>query len=225
MKQVFQLIDANIFRSRINEFIKREQQKSDHPLITISREYGSGGSVIAAIVADKLGKDWKVYHEEIVDEIAKETRLEKKLIREVDEKKIPLIEEIVDDFFGKRYVTLHNYTKSLVKILSTIGHRGNAIIVGRGANFLFPNALNIRIIADMQQRIKILMKYEGMNERQAVSAIEKRDKTQEEFIQTLYRHNPRKAHHYDIVIRISEHLDLDDAKKIVVNLAKRRFKL
>ena len=92
------------------------------PLITISRETGSGGRPIAYLVAKKLGRPWKVFHKEIIDDLAKGTHLEKKLVKEIDENKIPLIEEVIGDFFGKRYLNLSNYYKHLVEILTTIGH-------------------------------------------------------------------------------------------------------
>ncbi len=224
MKRLFELINKNVLSSNTGDFMFHFQHKSTLPIITISREYGSGGSVVAQKVASKLGKDWKVFHKEIVDEIAKEARLEKKLIQEVDEKRLPFIEELADDFFGKRYMTLRSYTRNLLKILSVIGLRGEAIIIGRGANYLLPNALKIRVIANMKQRIETLMKFEKVTEKRAQTLIDRRDKEQNEFIRTLYQHDQKKAHHYDMVIRISDILSIDDAVKTIVDLAKRRFK-
>ena len=78
-----------------------------------------------------------------MEEIAKETRLEKELIEEVDEAQIPVITQLVDNILGKKYLDLSSYYKHLIRILSTIGQRGHAIIIGRGANFLFPQALKV----------------------------------------------------------------------------------
>lgn len=223
MKKLFELINRNVLTSKIEDFVAHKNVDK-HPIITISREYGSGGSIVAKKVVAKLGKDWKIYHKEIVDEIAKEAHLEKKLIREVDEKHIPLIEEITGDFFGKRYMTLQSYFKNFLKILSVIGLRGNAIIIGRGAHFLFPNALKVRIIADIEDRVKVIMKYIKVSEKRARTMIEKEDQERNDFNRNLYHHNQHKAHHYDVVIKISENLTLDDAAKIILTLAKSRFK-
>lgn len=224
MKKLFELINKNVLSSKVTDFTAVNSSKANHPIITISREYGSGGSIIAKKLLAKLGKDWKIYHEEIVDEIAKEAHLEKKLIREVDEKHIPLIEELTEDFFGKPYMSLHNYFKSLLKILSVIGLRGNAIIIGRGAHFLFPNALKVRVISDIEDRVKVLMKFTKVSENRARVLIEKKDRERNEFNKNLFHHNQHKARHYDVVVNISKNLNLNEATKIIYVLAKSRFK-
>lgn len=228
MKRIFNLLNKNVFNfsSFIRPFVKKIDVQKELPIITISREAGSGGRPIAFEVAKKLGNPWMLYHKEIVEEIAKQTRLEQKLIREIDEQNIPLVEEIVGNFFGKRYPTLSNYYKHLVRILSVIGHRGNAIIMGRGAHFLFPHSLKVRIICEMEQRIKWIMEYEGAKTAAtALKRIEESDNQRIEFNKKLFHHDIRKAHHYDLVIRTGKHLTVDDAADIIVYTAKKRFKL
>lgn len=225
MKKFFELINKNLDFSRMSQLIKNPLGKKLHPLIVISREKGSGGRPIAYLVAKKLGKPWEVYHKEIVDQIAQETHLEKKLIKEIDEKRISFIESIIADVFGKKYVTLSNYYKHLLRILSTIGNRGYAIIVGRGANFLFPDALKVRTICPMEQRIKWMMEYEKLNRKQAIERIEKSDAERSDFVKIVYNHDQRKAHHYDLIIRTGPQISIEDAADIIVRMAKRRFKI
>lgn len=226
MRKLFEIINKNMFLSRVDGLFRSSVAKqTEHPsLITISREYGSGGSIIAKKLAKKLGTGWRVFHDEIVSEIAKDIRLEKKLIREVDENKIPLIDEVVGDFFGKRYVNLNTYAKSLVKTLSTIGNRGSVIIVGRGANYLFPSALKVRIVGDMEERIKAIMQYERISRVKAERLTLQKDKERVNFTRTIFHHDPRKAHHYDMIIKTGSHLSVDDATSIIYFLAKRWFK-
>jgi cytidylate kinase len=210
--------------SKVGSLIKKDRPQN-LPLITISREYGSWGSTIAARVAEKLKKPWRLYHQEIIDEITHASHLEKNLIKEVDESKIALIDEVIEDFFGRRHLNLSSYYKHLIKVLSTIGNRGNAVILGRGANFLFPNALRIRIICVMEQRIKNIMRYKRISEKKAIARIKENDEKRNEFAQALFHHDPRKSHHYDLVIRTGESLGVQDATNIIVALAKRRFRL
>ena len=167
MKKLFQLISKNCFRPqpKLPVFKTLNQPL---PIITISRERGSGGKIVAQMVAKKLGQPWQIYHKEIIDEIARETHLEKELINEVDEKRYRLVDKVIADTLGKNYLTLSSYYKHLLKILSTIGNRGYAVIVGRGVNFLSPSALKVRIICSMDQRIKWMMEYEKMTKKQAI---------------------------------------------------------
>ena len=137
MKRVFELINKNILQQLIFNRKKDVPDNEDMPMITISREMGSGGRPIAELVVKKLGKPWKLFHKDLIDKIAKEGNLEKKLVKEIDENRIPLVDEIIGDFFGKRYLSLSNYYKHLLKILSVIGQRGYGVIMGRGAHHLF----------------------------------------------------------------------------------------
>ncbi len=223
MRRLYDLIQKNLSFDKVSELFRKQSLPNKLPLITISREKGSGGRPIAHLVAKKLGKSWEVYHEEIVNQIVEKTHLEKQLVKEVDEANIPLIDEIVADFFGRRYLNLSEYYKQLLKILSTIGHRGYAIIVGRGADYLFPHALKVRIICEMDQRIKWMMEFEDLSKKEAVLKIEESDKKRIEFVENVFKHDPRKAHHYDLVIRTGPSLSIEDAADLIARLAKRRF--
>lgn len=217
--KVFELVNKNL---TLFNFFKKSEKKV-LPLITISREMGAGGKPIAHLVAKKLGKKWRVYHKDLIDKIAKKAHLEKQLIKEIDEKNIPMIDKIIADFFGKRYPSLAVYHKNLVKVLSEISQRGYAIIIGRGANFLLPQAFNVRIIASMDQRIKWQMEFEKISKKEAIKRITKSDKQRLDFIQSLYQHDIRKAHHYDLIIRTGKNLPIDLAADLIVLAAKKRF--
>lgn len=226
MKKVHELINTNFFKSIYSNFIKKEEEKEDKlPLITISREKGAGGRLIAHLLKKKLKDPWKVYRKEIVERIAKESRLEQKLINEVDEKKIPLIDEVISNFFGKRYMKLNDYYRYLIKILSTIGNRGYAIIVGRGANSLFPHSLKVRVISDFEYRIKSMIKYQKVSRKKAISLIQNSDEDRKAFTQALFKHDIRNPRNYDIVIKTGDDLNIKDATDIIYKLAKNKFNI
>ena len=225
MKRLFQLINRNLFQELFSGRRKTALIEQKLPLITISREMGSGGRPIAELVVEKFGKPWKLYHRDIIDDIAEESHLEKRLIKEVDENRVPLIEEVIGDFFGKRYFNLSGYYKQLVKVLTTIGQRGNAVIIGRGAHYLFPEALKVRIICEMDQRIKWMMEYENLTKSQAIKRIDDSDRRRYEFEKAVYNHDIKKAHHYNLVIRTGRSISIEDAAEIIVFTAKRRFKI
>lgn len=223
MKKIYQLIEKNL----LDKFFPQKDQfsRGAFPIITISREMGSGGKPIANMVAKRLGKNWKVYDQEIIDEIAKESHLEKKLVKSIDEKKLPFADELIAEIFGRRFLNMSSYYRHLIKVLSLIGQRGHAIILGRGANFIFPHALKIRIIAEMNQRITWLMTHENVSRQEAVRKIEDSDEERRLFVQTLFNHDHKKSHHYDAVVRTGPNLTIEDATDIIVDLAKRRFKI
>lgn len=223
MKKLFELINRNFE----NTFLLHSGQYKHNtlPIITISRERGSGGRPISYLVAKKLGNPWQVYHKDIVDEIAHETSLDPDLIKQLDESKSSVIQELLNTIFGKKMLTMNAYYKHLLHILASIGSKGYAIIIGRGANFLFPNALKVRIVSDMQFREQSMMKYEHISLKEARKQIADSDKERNEFSLSLFQHDQRKAHHYDVVIRTSGQINVEEAADVIVYLAKKKFNL
>lgn len=223
MKRLFELINKNLEST----FLHNAGQNRDFklPIITISRERGSGGRPIAYLLAKKLGKPWQVYHKDIVEEIAHETSLDPELVKEIDESHTSIIKEILDNIFGKKMLTMNSYYKHLLHILATIGSKGHAVVIGRGANFLFPNALKVRIVSDMPTRIQAMMKYEHISLKEAKKQIDDSDRDRNDFTQALFQHDQRKAHHYDVVIRTGKDIDVEEATDVIVYLAKKKFQI
>src|SRR3989338_1366940 len=117
------------------------------------------------------------------------------------------------------------YQRHLVKVMSLVGLKGYSIILGRGANFLFPHALNVRIICQLDQRIAWQMTYEHILRAEAIKRIEESDKERREFVESLFNHNHCKAYHYDLVIRTGSDITIEDAANTITDLARRKFKI
>ena len=106
-------------------------------IITISREFGSGGREIGKRLADEL--KYTYYDSEIITAIAKETGLEEEYINNISERGIyPYAFQFAKSF--SMYTPFQsNQTDILVaqqKILKEIAKKGNCVIVGRGANII-----------------------------------------------------------------------------------------
>lgn len=126
-------------------------------IITISREFGSGGREIGKRLADKLG--FSYYDREIITEIAKETGMSEEYIKNISEKGVyPYAFQFAKSFTA--YSSLQsNQTDILVaqqKILKAIAKKENCIIVGRGANVILREytPMNLFIYANMESKIK-----------------------------------------------------------------------
>lgn len=126
-------------------------------IITISREFGSGGREIGKRLADELKIAY--YDKEIISRIANKTGMTEEYIQEVSEKgnySYPFQ-------FAKSFAMYSNLqlsqTEILVeqqKILKEIAKQGDCIIVGRGANIILKEytPMNIFVYADTQSKIK-----------------------------------------------------------------------
>ncbi len=208
-----------------NKVIKNKSSL-EKPLITISREKGSGGKPIAYLAAERLGHPWKVYHQDTLEQIvAHQEELSNWFKSQIDTITQSMVEAQIESRVGEVYQSLSKYHKDLLLLLTAIGAKGHAIIVGRGAQYLFPEALKVRLICQIEQRIEWLMKYEHVSYNEANQLIQNSDSQRENFIQGLFGNDPKIPHHYDIILRTSERIKLEDAAATIVQLAKRRFKL
>ncbi len=125
-------------------------------IVTISREFGSGGREIGKRLSDKLNLTY--YDKEIITEISKETGLSEEYIINISEKGIyPIAFN-----FGRSFASFgnlqSNQTEILVKqqeVLKKIAEKGNCIIVGRGADITLKdyNTMNIFVYSDMKSKI------------------------------------------------------------------------
>jgi len=225
MEKFYKIFQKNFFPHRKDEHRGSPLQSGPLPLITISREMGSGGKSTANLIALQLGKPWKVYDHELIDKIAKDKALEEELISSVDPKRLPLADIITVKTFGKRFAHLSGYQRHLIKVMTLVGLKGYSIILGRGANFLFPHMLNVRMICQLDQRIIWQMTYEHISRPEAIKRIEESDKERRDFVESLFNHNHCKAYHYDLVIRTGSDITIEDATNIIIDLAKRKFKI
>lgn len=127
-------------------------------IITISREFGSGGRELGKRLADELGFDY--YDREILEQVAKESELDEAYAEKVLDGSFSLGFPVT---FGRTFfytdVLQQDATKLLVaeeKIIRSLAKTGkDMVIVGRGADVILSNykPLNIFVYADMDSKI------------------------------------------------------------------------
>ncbi len=125
-------------------------------IITISREFGSGGREIGKRLAEKL--NFAYYDSEIINLLTKETGKTEEYIENISENGIyPYAFQFAKSF--SMYSKIQkDQTKILVaqqKILKQIAEKGNCVIVGRGADVILKsyNPMNIFVYANTESKI------------------------------------------------------------------------
>jgi len=194
------------------------------PCITFSQETGSGGRKIAESVAKQLG--FKFYNKELIEMIAKKSKLKKELIDSIDEKTQNTIESIVNSFLGVEAASEHTYIKSLIWVMLSVARRGSAVFLGRGGNFIIPpdQALRVRIIAPIKVRISNSAKYEHPH----LSLARIRDKImkvhleRKDFVKKYFNKDISNANYYDLVVN-TQFLTLSQSTEIIINAFQKRF--
>ncbi len=126
-------------------------------IITISREFGSGGRELGKRLADELG--FAYYDREIVTEIAKRASLDENYVDSVLEKGATNISITYSSTFS--HVSAINHAAASIireqqKIISELAEKGDCVIVGRNADIILEqhNPLKIFVYADMDSKVK-----------------------------------------------------------------------
>lgn len=157
-------------------------------IITISREFGSGGREIGKRLADKLQLAY--YDCEIIVKIAEETGLSEDYINTISEKGIQNYPFQFAKSFASYSVMQSNQTDILVaqqKVLKEIAKKGDCIIVGRGADIILKeyNPMNIFVYANMESKIKRCKnkarENENLSDKELQNKIKKIDKERRRF--------------------------------------------
>jgi len=181
-------------------------------VITISRGSFSHGREIAEKVAEML--EYECVSREILVEAAQLFNVsEKKLIRSIDDAP-NILERIVH---GKE-----RYLEYIRVALLEYARKGNVVYHGHAGHFLLteiPQVLKIRIIADKDDRIKLLQKRENVTKEAAAEVIENEDKNRTDWTRYLYKLDIHDAKLYDIVINIGN-LTIKDACEIICVAAR-----
>jgi cytidylate kinase len=142
---------ANWQRRRIEQ--KKTGSNRPIPCITISRDPGSGGAEVARHLAKDLEMD--LIGVKIIQQIAEQADVSEKIITSLDEKGVRLRDSWIDSLFRTRHIWPDEYLRYLSKVVGTIGKQGNAIIMGRGGQFILPPEENFRIRITALREIQI----------------------------------------------------------------------
>ena len=166
-------------------------------VVTVEREYGSGGGDIAARLAGQLG--WKLWDQQLTEEIARLARCPKAVVEEREEKKDPLYYRLFKSFLrGSFEGSLNAHKLNVVdsesilqitrKVVEHAAGKGNCVIVGRGSQHFLatrPDALRIFLYAPREDKVRRLMA-RGKGEKEARELVDTVDRERTDFIQKYF---------------------------------------
>ena len=199
---------ANWQRRRI------EQKKTDShrpiPCITISRDPGSGGDEVARHLAKDLEMD--LMGVKIIQQIAERADVSEKVIESLDEKGVRLRDSWIDSLFRTRHIWPDEYLGYLSKVVGTIGKQGNAIIMGRGGQFILPpeEAFRIRITALREIQIRNVMRSKNVDFETSERYVYKTEADRNAFHCKYFRADWENPIYYDLIVNTS-HMGIEGA--------------
>jgi cytidylate kinase len=166
-------------------------------IVTLDREYGSGGGDIAEKLAARLG--WKLWDQRLTDEIARRMDCDCGAVEEHEEKRDPAFYRLMKAFMrGSFEGSLNSRRLKMVdtdcvrevvlQILPEIANEGNSVIVGRGSAYYLgdrPDAFHIFVYAPFEERVRRL-RSTGRSQKEAVELAETVDRDRANFIKQYF---------------------------------------
>jgi len=185
------------------------------PVITISREPGSGGSEIARRLAQELKMD--LVGAQIIQKIAESADISAKLIESLDEKQITRRDDWLSSLIETRHLWVDDYLRHLTKVIGTFGKQGNFIIVGRGSQYILPpeDTFRLRFIAAMEVKIQNVMRDFGSSREDAEKYIIKTDSDRRAYLRKYFNADVANPSDYDMVINTGK-LGIDGSVEAVM---------
>jgi hypothetical protein len=202
----------------------KEGKLSYGPYLLISREKGAGGSAVGQLAGKRLG--WQVFDKEIVDAIAQKAQVRRELIESLDERDRATIQDSIGQWLRPQPIGTSGYLAHLREILLTLGHQGDVVIVGRGAQYVLPSqfGLRVRMVAPIEVRVRRIASREDLSLKAARVEVERSDRDRTKLVRRQYGQNARDPLNEDVIINTAE-LTVEAATEVVITALQRKLAL
>jgi cytidylate kinase len=206
------------------------------PVVTITRQFGSGGSSVAQKVAQALG--WTVIDNEFVEAVAQKAGLPVETVAAHDEKAPSVMqrlvralaaaapEEFVPGGAGPEEPTEEAIVRVTGRVIAEAAQGGRVVLVGRGAQAVLAQArpdeaLHAYIVAPLEQRIGAVMQRLKLDAKLAQQMIDKTDADRDRYVEKWHGRKRQEPTNYHLVLNTG-FLGYDAAAEQIVVAVTRR---
>lgn len=205
------------------------------PIVTVSRQYGSGGSEVAERVANALG--WKLYDNAVVEEVAARLRMTPAEVSAREERVPSLVERMASAMaLGVPEVmpvvgemaTVPSEDRMVMmtkRVIEDAVQAGPAVLVGRGAQCMLArrsDALHVYCYAAEEDLIRYVIENLGISAADAPKKVAEMNHQREAYVRLHWKRNWRDVANYDLCVNTAT-LGLDGAARLVTEVARERF--
>lgn len=199
-------------------------------IITIGREFGSGGLIVGQKLAERLGV--KLYDKELLQQAAKESGFCEQIFENHDEKPTSsfLYSLVMDTYSAGNYSTApfldmplnHKVFLAQFDTIKKLAEQESCVIVGRCADYAlanYDNVLNVFIHGDIDDRIKLVSKRMDLTENKARDLIQKNDKKRASYYNYYTCKKWGDSRSYDLTLNTSK-LSYDQCVDMILAYSK-----
>ena len=183
-----QIIAEKIQEWNDNRKHARQSQTEVHHFIAITRDFGCHEEKIIPQLEGALG--WRVYGKDLINHIAEREELNRNFLETLDEKKQTQVDDWVNYLIHSGGILQKDYVLRITRLMEVIVRNENAILLGRGANFILQEkkeGLRIKLTAPFSDRVKNIIELRSLSLKEAEQLVREKDKEREAFIGAYFK--------------------------------------
>jgi cytidylate kinase len=167
--------------------------------VTISRQVGSGGSLVAGQLGRQL--DWPVYDKEILQAMAGDDLIRERIYASMDERDVGFLEEIGRTLMPEISKGF-DYFRQLTRTVLALARGASGVFLGRAADLMLPDeaGVRVRITAPLESRARTFAQRNGLDIKEAEIAVEEIEREQEDFVRRHFGRTNNDPTRYDIIL-------------------------
>lgn len=199
-----------------------DNKLNKHMVITISREYGSGGRYVGRLVADKLGI--KLYDKDFIEKLAAKTGLSGEYIENNEQKRNSL-----EIFNSGYYSGLNNSDELFIKeseLIKEVAEQESCVIIGRCADFILKDrndVIKVFIYSSSENKLKRVTEIYGIEKSRAEKEIKRINKLRANHYKYYTGKEWNNNSNYDICIN-SDDLGVEKTADLICKMVEEKEK-
>jgi cytidylate kinase len=200
-------------------------------IITISRQFGAGGKTLGDRVSRQL--HYSFFDDQVIQMVAAEAKVSTSWVESVEKEAGSTLLKFISRFGRKSflerispdagYIDEEIYVDLLNKIITGIAKEGDAVILGRGSQYIlsdFKDARHVLLIAERVDRIRFMETHYGLSTQRAKSVVDRQEKRRMSLYRKLGKQDYDQPGLYHLVLNTSR-LSLEAACEHICMLAQR----
>ena len=220
---------AKLLPAQVREAVPEyEETGTPHRIITIGREFGSGGREVGKLVAEKLGIAY--YDSEVILRAAEESDYSEQYIRN-NEEKLPdaRLYDLYTQYYSygaeekPKYEALFQVEQ---KVMKELAEKNSCVIVGRASGYVFrkyKTALHVFISAGMQHKIDRVVRRDGLDPKEAEKKIKKVAIERKNHCKYFTGRDWGMAENYDLALR-TDAFSVEDVADTIIKMSDKKLR-
>lgn len=190
---------------------------AERPVVTLSRDYGSGGREIAQQLAKHLAVP--VYDKELLDAVVERSGADPHLLAQLDEKTRGFWDSWIISMLSGENMLEDNYRRHLVKVVLGILNTGNGgVIIGRGAHLILAQqgVFRVRIIASPETCAERIAQKRQISQEEARKEVSRVNEGRSRFVWDVFKKRLNDPTAFDLAINTDHLSKSEEVTEIII---------